>query len=189
MERKSRPPRLVVSTLLAASVAWAAALPGAARAEAGVTRTSRPVRLLRSWEENVKIGKREEPRRVQILIDYAKGQARQDSYDLRGRLLSSRTFTRGMPAPSPEEIAEAFDLVRADPGFASIFARFSVVLEGGFLLEEDAGMPCGPGTRCVHVMLLSSDRSGLIRHVVVDLAARFIPYPVYTPSVLDVAKR
>ena len=189
LNRKTRTPRLVVSTLLAASVAWIAAISPAGMAQERVTRTSRPIRLLRSWEETVKTGGRESARQVQILFDYAKGQAREDSYSLKGVLLSSRQITRNMPAPSPEEIAEAFAFVRADAGLASLFARFSVVLEGGFLLEEDSGMPCGPGSRCIHVLLLSSDRSGLIRHVVVDLGARSIPYPVYTPSALEVAKR
>jgi hypothetical protein len=32
------------------------------------------------------------------------------------------------------------------------------------------------------VLLLSSDRSGLIRRVVVDLSSRTIPYLAYTPD-------
>jgi hypothetical protein len=147
-----------------------------------VTRTSRPVRLLRSWYETVKIGGREYPRRVEVLFDYAKGLAREYSYDRNGLLRASRTMTQNMPAPSPEEIAEAFGIARRDPSLASLFARFSVVTEGGFLLQEEEGMPCGPRSRCLHVFLLSSDRSGLIRRLVVDLVTRSIPYPVYMPS-------
>ncbi len=147
-----------------------------------MTRSSRPVRLLRSWSETVKVGGREYPRRVEVLFDYAKGVARENSYDPNGVLRASRTMTRNMPAPSPEEIAEAFGLVRSDPSLASVFARFSVVTEGGFLLQEDEGMPCGPRSRCLHVFLLSSDRAGLIRRLVVDLVTRSIPYPVYMPA-------
>jgi hypothetical protein len=154
-----------------------------------VTRTSRPIRLLRSWEETVKVGGREYPRRVEVLFDYAKGVARENSYDPNGLLRASRTMTQNMPAPSPEEIAEAFGIVRSDPAFASLFARFSVVIEGGFLLQEDEGMPCGPRSRCLHVFLLSSDRSGLIRRLVVDLVTRSIPYPVYMPSAVGKHER
>jgi hypothetical protein len=171
--------------LLAGSAAWAAAAPVSGRAEGGVTRTSRPVRLLRSWEETVKVGGgREYPRRVEVVFDYANGVARENSYDSNGVLQASRTMTQNMPAPSPEEIAEAFGIARSDSALGSVFARFSVVTEGGFLLQEDEGMPCGPRSRCLHVFLLSSDRSGLIRRLVVDLVTRTIPYPVYTPPTL-----
>jgi hypothetical protein len=154
-----------------------------------VTRTSRPVRLLRSWTETVKVRGREYPRRVEVLFDYANGLARENSYDSNGVLRESRTMTQNMPAPSPEEIAEAFAIARREPSLASLFARFSVVTEGGFLLQEEEGMPCGPGTRCLHVFLLSSDRSGLIRRLVVDLVTRSIPYSVYMPSTVGSHER
>lgn len=174
-------PALLAAAAAGASAgAWALTPPVGSQAE--ITRTSRPVRLLRSWYETVKVGDREVPRRVDVLFDYAKGVARQNSYDARGILRSSRIITQSLPAPSPEEIAEAFALVRGDASLASIFARFRVVTEGGFLLQEEPGMPCGPGARCLHVFLLSSDRAGLIRRVVVDLVSRSIPYPVYMPS-------
>lgn len=178
------------AALLAISVsaAWASAA-NQASAPKGVTRTSRPVRLLRSWEETVKVDGREYPRRVRVLFDYAKGSAREESYDTRGVLRASRQISEGLPAPSPEEIAEAFDVVRTDPGLSTLFARFAVVLEGGFLLEEEPGMPCGPGSRCLHVFLLSSDRAGLIRRVVVDLVPRSIAYPLYTPAAIGSHER
>ena len=175
--------------LALASVAWGAAAADLARANGAVTRTSRPVRLLRSWEETVKVGKIEYPRRVEVLFDYGKGEARENFYDLHGALRATRTMTRNLPAPSPEEIAEAFEIVRTDPALASLFARFSVEFEGGFLLQEDPGMPCGPGRRCLHVFLLSSDRSGTIRRLVVDLVSRSIPYRVYTPSAVEAHER
>jgi len=173
---------LFAACLAAVSVAAAASDLGL---DANVTRTSRPVRLLRTWEETVKVGEREYPRRVRLVFDYGKGVAREDFYDLHGVLRGSRVIKESMPAPSPEEIAEAFEIVRRDPALASLFARFAVVTEGGFLLQEDPGMPCGPGSRCLHVFLLSSDRSGLIRRLVVDLVSRSIPYPVYTPSAIE----
>ena len=177
--------------LLAVAAAGASAgaltLPLSVESQTEVTRTSRPVRLLRSWYETIKVGGREAPRRVDVLFDYRKGVALQYSYDAKGVLRSSRTITQSLPAPSPEEIAEAFAIVRGDRSLSSIFTRFAVVTEGGFLLQEEPGMPCGPGSRCLHVFLLSSDRAGLIRRVVVDLVTRSIPYPVYMPSMSSTA--
>ena len=168
--------------VLAATVAASALGADARNAKAPVTLTSRPVRLLRSWQETIKIGDREYPRQVRVVFDYAKGEAREESYDLRGVLRSVRTFREGLPAPSAAEIAEAFAITRADASLASLFGRFSVALDGGFVLEEDAGMPCGPGSRCLHIFLLSSDHAGTIRRVVVDLVKRELAYPVYVPA-------
>jgi hypothetical protein len=150
-----------------------------------VTSTSRPVRLLRQWHETVKIKGRDFPRTVRLVFDYSRGEAREDSYDSSGILRASRRYTQNLPVPSKEEVAESYEIVRTEPALASIFSRFGVVLEGGFPYEEDAGMPCGPGARCVHVLLLSSDRAGLIRRVVVDLSSRTIPYLVYTPPMSE----
>jgi len=168
--------------VLAATVAASAFGADARNAKVPVTLTSRPVRLLRSWQETIKVGDREYPRQVRVVFDYAKGEAREESYDLRGVLRSVRTFREGLPAPSAAEIAEAFAITRADASLASLFGRFSVALDGGFVLEEDAGMPCGPGSRCLHVFLLSSDHAGTIRRVVVDLVKRELAYPVYVPA-------
>jgi hypothetical protein len=148
-----------------------------------VTRTSRPLRLLRSWEETVKLpGGKEYPRRVEVVFDYAQGVAFENSFRLDGLPLGSRTIEHGLPAPSPEEIEEAFEIVRVDPDLIRLFGRFHVVLEGGFVLEERKGQPCGPGARCLHVFLLSSDRAGLIRRVVVDLASRRLAYRLFDPD-------
>jgi hypothetical protein len=180
---KSRLLRAFPSAVVALSVCAAALAADATRKPAdSVTATSRPVRLLREWQETVKVGDREYPRQVRVVFDYARGEARQESYDARGVLRSVRKFKEGLPAPSAAEIDEAFAITRADPSLASLFGRFAVVLDGGFLLEEDAGMPCGPGSRCLHVFLLSSDRAGTIRRVVVDLVKRAVVYPVYVPS-------
>jgi hypothetical protein len=173
---------LVLGTVaLAAAVSTAARAADLAKASTNVTFTSRPVRLLRTWQETVKINGRDYPRTVRLVFDYAKGEAREESSDARGVHRATKRYTQGLPVPSKQEIEEAYEIVRTDPALASIFARFRVVLEGGFPYEEEIGMPCGPGARCVHVLLLSSDRSGLIRRVVVDLGSRTIPYLSYTP--------
>ncbi len=163
-------------------LALAALVPAAVVPAATVTRTSRPVRLLRTWEETIKAGGREFPRRVEVLFDYGQGVARENYYTLDGQLVGSKKITQNMPGPSREEIAEAFAVVRADPELDRIASRRSAVFEGGFALEEGRGERCGPGSRCLQVQLISPDRVGLIRWVVVDLVKREIVYRAYTPG-------
>ena len=185
MTRNSRVVRGLCTAALAASVARSASAASQPRRPPDpITRTSRPVRLLRTWSDTVKVEGtgREYPRTVRLVFDYGVGEAREESYDTHGILRATRRIKQNLPAPSPEEIAEAFDITRRDAGLASVFARFAVALDGGFLLEEEAGLPCGPGSRCLHVFLMSSDRAGIIRRVVVDLVRQTIAYPVYTPS-------
>jgi hypothetical protein len=161
-------------------LAGAPAAPG----ESMVTRTSRPVRLLRTWEEPVKTASGSEyTRRVELVFDYRKGVAYQNFYTTDGQRLGAKKIAQTLPSPSPEEIDEAFGMVRSEPALARLFARFHPVLEGGFVLEEGRNKPCGPGARCLHVFLLSSDRAGLIERVVVDLARQKIAYRNYVPPI------
>ena len=172
--------RVLPALFALAVLAQAVAAPG----ELVVTRTSRPVRLLRTWEEPVKTASGHEyARRVELVIDYRKGVAYENFYSVDGAQLGAKKIAQTLPAPSPEEIEEAFGMVRDEPDLARLFARFHPVLEGGFVLEEGRGKPCGPGARCLHVFLLSSDRAGLIERVVVDLARQKIAYRNYVPPI------
>jgi hypothetical protein len=171
--------RRVFPAIFALAVLAGAAPAGA---EQVVTRTSRPVRLLRTWEEPVKTASGHEfARRVDLVFDYRKGVAYQIFYSTDGLQLGRKKIAQSLPSPSPEEIEEAFEMVRSEPDMARLFARFHPVLEGGFVLEEARNKPCGPGARCLHVFLLSSDRAGLIERVVVDLARQKIAYRNYAP--------
>jgi hypothetical protein len=155
---------------------------GQARPE-DVTPTSRPLRLLRSWEETVKgTNGSEFPRRVDVVFDYDRGVAWQNFYRPDGTAIGRMSLGAGQPAPSPEEIQEAYDIVRTNPEFEKLFRRFRVVFEGGFVLLEDRGKPCGPGSRCLRVFLLSSDRAGTIRQIVVDLVKQRVAYDDFTPD-------
>jgi len=191
---RARPARMLrISALLASSLALAAPLAfsqdsgGATGARGSVppsriTRTSRPVRLLRSWEEPVKSEAGESSRRVDVIVDYATGQAWERFSSPAGEPLGRMAIAVGSPRPSPEEIAEAFQLVRRSPDLSLTFKRYpNLVLEGGFILQEPPGSPCDPQTRCLHVFLLSPDRAGLIRRVVVDLSNQRLAYRIYTP--------
>ena len=157
----------------------------AALAESRVDRTSRPVRLLRSWDETVKMPDgREYVRRVELVFDYAKGYAREWYYYGGDRRIyaGARDIKQSQPSPTPEEIAEAQGIVLADPELGRIVTRTKAVLEGGFILEEGRRGRCGPGSRCLQIQLLSSDRTGLVRWTVVDLVKREIAYPVFVPK-------
>jgi len=147
-----------------------------------VDRTSRPVRLLRSWDETVKAPNgREYVRHVELLFDYGKGIARElYSYGDDRLMYGTRDIKQSQPGPSPEEIAEAKELVLQDEELSRIVARRSAELEGGFILEEARG-PCGPRTRCLQIQILTPDRLGLLRWTVVDLVTRKVVYPVYVP--------
>jgi len=175
--------RRMVPALLTMALLAAAAPARAQLAQGEVTATSRPVRLIHSWEETVKgVGGREIPRRVEVLYDYEKGVGYENFYTLDGIQTGRLTLGPGHPSPSPVEIQEAYDVVRADPEFALLFKRFNVVFEGGFVLTEDKGKPCGPGSRCLRVFLLSSDRAGTIRQLVVDLAKQKVAYDDFLPE-------
>lgn len=176
-----------VALVLLAALAWAGAAAAAERAaKAGEHR----VRLIRSWPETPTVEGRSAPGKVEIWFDYTDGVAiHRVVLNAKGpegvdRALSSKTFAPGVgtPRPSPEEIAEAMDMVREDKEIARVIAATSAVLDGGFQIFEPAGKPCGPGSRCLEVKLMTQDRLGFIRNVVVDLTTQAIVYRAYLPA-------
>ena len=178
---------LALAVLLSPGIAAAQIGPGHSGGRGGtspaaITATSRPVRLLRTWVEPVKTASGESGRRVEVMVDYANGTAWEKFTSLSGASLGTMPISIGGPRPSPEEIDEAFDFTRQLPELAPTFRRFpNLVLEGGFILREPQGSPCGPKTRCLHVFLLSPDRAGLIRRIVVDVAHMSLAYQSYVP--------
>lgn len=186
--RGLRPRPLLTLSLLAAAAAATPAQELDSSSARGalppsrVTRTSRPVRLLRTWEEPVKTDSGDSGRRVDVIVDYGTGEAWEKYTSLSGAPLGRMEIAVGSPRPSPEEIEEAFQFARRSPELALTFKRYpNLVLEGGFILQEPAGAPCDPNTRCLHVFLLSPDRAGLIRRIVVDLSHLRLAYRTYTP--------
>jgi hypothetical protein len=137
-------------------------------------------RLLHSYMDTIKEDGRDVERRVDVVFDYTEGIAHHLIYGLDGALISDVAITANQPQPSSEEIAEAQAVLMADPELSGIVQRTGAVFEGGFVLEEAAGA-CGPRTRCLQILLLSSDRYGLVRRVVVDLTKQGIAYSNYTP--------
>ena len=143
--------------------------------------SARPaMRVIRAWEESVGPGAGAPKRRVELVFDYRQGILRRRVRDESGQLVSDRSVN-GHPRPSPEEIREAFDLVRGDRELGPLLQRSRGHLDGGFLLAEAPGAPCGPGSRCLQVFLLSESRLELIRRTVVDLVPGRIAYRDYPP--------
>jgi hypothetical protein len=146
-------------------------------------------RVLRTWSDTIKVDGRDVARRVTIVFDYTAGVAWESAYDSSGVEISRREITTNLPQPSPEEFDEAVALLRADPAIGRIMARTNARPEGGFLLEEDAGEPCGPRTRCLQILLMAENSMGLLRRVVVDLTKGAVVYASYVPKDTKVSRQ
>ena len=138
-------------------------------------------RVIRAWQDTVKTPEGEVARRVEVVFDYAQGVAFENAYDASGRRLGSVALAR-QPRPSQEEIDEAVAILRADAYVGRILSRTGGIPEGGFILEERAGQACGPRTRCLQILIVSPDRRGLLRRVVVDLTKGLVAYRAYVPG-------
>jgi hypothetical protein len=94
--------------------------------------------------------------------------------DESGRVVRRESGSGGLNVPSPEEIAQAEAIIRADPEIAALIAKASDPrVSGGFILQREAGHPCGPGSRCLQFDVLNVNheerRNTRIRFVVVDM--------------------
>jgi hypothetical protein len=179
MNRVSR-----VCLLLLAAVSSSAAF-GADEAQPATSEWKSPrVRLIRSWPEPVTVNGKTALGKVEILFDYDRGVAIEQLLAADGTVVQTNVRRKGEGAPRPttQEIQEAMDFVRADPEFARIIEHADAQLQGGFILNEPAGKPCGPGTRCLQIKLNTSDGMGFIRWAVVDLTKNVFAYRSYMPS-------
>jgi hypothetical protein len=142
------------------------------------------VRLIRSWPEPITLNGKTTLGHVEILFDYDQGVAIERLIDHEGKVVSTQVRKKGegAPRPTPEEIQEAMDFVRADQELARIIDRAQAQLHGGFILNEPVGQPCEPGTRCIEVKVVTADGMGFIRWAVVDLTKQRFAYRSYMPS-------
>ena len=136
--------RVIPAFFALALLAGAAAAPGQLVVTADVAPGAPSAHLGGARQDREWI--RDTPRRVDLVMDYRKGVAYENFFSTDGAQLGPKKIAQTPPAPSPEEIEEAFGMVRADPDLSRLFARFHPVLEGGFVLEEGRGKPCGPGS-------------------------------------------
>ena len=162
----------------------AAGLAGGAGKQEGAKAKEVRTRVVRTWLEPMTIKGEVVMGRVSYVFDYDAGAFRRLVQDAAGRTLESKAHAPGEidVRPSVEEIAEAFDRVRSEPEFARILDQTGGQLVGGFGLYEKAGLPCGPGTRCVHVQINTEDGWGLVRWAVVDLTKGAFAYRSYRPE-------
>ena len=161
--------------LAVGSSGLAGPLSALARERAAGEAEGRRERLLRAWDDTVKVNGEDVRRRVEVMFDYEAGVAHERVYDIEGRFLSSRAIVKEQPRPSTEEIAEAFGIVEAHPELGRLVSRAKAEPVGGFVLEEAKDRACGPRTRCLQLSLVSPTR-GTLRWVVVDLTRQAVVY-------------
>jgi hypothetical protein len=108
---------------------------------------------------------------VVILFDYTAGYAIRARVNTSTAALVSEERLTGRPPASPEELAEASRIVRANPDDARLLDAGNV-LEGGFVVDppkrvriESTGVP----HRIIQLQILSPDRARLERLIHVDL--------------------
>jgi hypothetical protein len=179
--------RLGLALLVTCALAGTAVAAETKAKEAAGGRT----RVLRSWPEDVTTAAgKVVPGRIDIVYDYDRGIAIWKTLDDKGVVLNAKEMApgHGVPRPTPEEIAEAKDVVRADVKLERILRATKATMEGGFLLDEPAGKACGPGSRCIQIQMVSADGYGLVRWVVVDLNKRQMAYSLYSPSAAGLKK-
>ncbi len=156
------------------SAVLVAGLAGLLAAPASAESSAPRQRVLRSWQENVKQDGREVARRVEVVFDYRRGVALERVYGADQELLFERPTAA--PAPSDEEIAEAEAMVRADAELDGLARAKALFLSGGFVLWEEAGRPCGPGSRCLQIFAFPDPPDAPLFRAVVDLVRREIVY-------------
>ncbi len=141
--------------------------------------------VLRSWLDRVKIDGRDQARFVEIVFDYELGVARRRVYDAQDVLISDEVLS-GQPRPTPDEIDEAFNTVRGDLEFDQLARSTNAVIDGGFLLREAAGKPCGPPARCLQVYMFSESGHEILQRPIVELnPSGRIVYRDYPPGGKD----
>ncbi len=165
-----------VRMLVAGAVALAAAI------GSGVASAADGVRVLRAWDEDVEIAGHATRGRVELVFDYEQGLAFEQIYDGKGQLVDRRPGPR-IPTPSREEIDDAIAVVSADPTMGAVIEAHKAYVDGGFILDESAGKPCGPRSRCLQIFAFRTDAGEVpLFRAVVDLTKDGASSIVYRDS-------
>jgi hypothetical protein len=161
---------------LSAALALAAAL------LAGTATAADGVRVLRAWDDEVEVAGRPVRGRVALVFDYEQGLAFEQIYDDKGQLVDRRPGPR-IPTPSREEIDEAIAIVTADPTMGAIIDAHKAYVDGGFILDESGGKPCGPRSRCLQIFAFRTEAGEMpLFRAVVDLTKDGASAIVYRDS-------
>jgi hypothetical protein len=105
------------------------------------------------------------------LLDHTTGQAQRLLIDPSRNLIVRRSVMRGTPSPSEEELTEALEIIRADPGHAKLLTSGGQ-LSGGFEASAPGSSPASH--RYLQFQVLSPDRKHIERIIIVDLTANTI---------------
>jgi len=171
--RLSLSARACRAAFVLAALGFAALAAPAARAQSAAA-PGPDARVLRAWSDPVKL---DDGTTVvwhhAVTFDPATGET------VRTTRLDDGTVVARVPhrplRPTADEIAEAHALILAHPEVAALArAAGAPVVDGGFLLVQPPGQPCGPGTRCVQfdvLELADPQHPARLRYVVVDLRA------------------
>lgn len=152
--------RVVAAILLAATATFTAAPVDALDG----------VQVLRAWDDTVQVADRGAVTgRIELVFDYDQGLAFEQIYDDQGELVERRPGPR-IPTPSRGEIDAAIAIVSQDPTLGAIIEAHKAYVDGGFILDEPAGRPCGPHSRCLQIFAFRTDAGEFpLFRAVVDL--------------------
>jgi hypothetical protein len=188
LSRRALSAAFLASVVFTAGVEIASTDPANPRAGRELSRGASPhemdLQVVRSWRDTVKIQGRDEPRSVEVVYDRGAGVARRRIYDAAGTLVSDVELA-DQPQPSSEEVSRAFAKVRRDPDLGNVLRVNRAVLDGGFLLRETEGEPCGPDTRCLQVFMLSESRGDLLGRSLIDARQERIVHRNLPPGRAD----
>lgn len=174
--------------MLLASCAMQAPSRSAKSAALGVNRASPNGRLhgyvtARRVSDFIMVAGKEHRRVVEYGWDYDRAQGVRKTFDDDGDLLETRQIPAANIPLTPIEVARVHALVHAQPELTSLFDKPDVVIWGdGFAYRDPNDPDCGPGTRCIHVIVAADYGDTAIDHAIVDLQNDRVVHPFYQPS-------
>lgn len=109
-----------------------------------------------------------------LIFNYSTGSATRYDLDTSTGSVIGREELQGRPQASPEERAEAFEIIRSDTDLARYLGD-SGELAGGFVVDPPDGTAADDlRHRFLQIHILSADREDILQFVTVDLTARGI---------------
>jgi len=145
-------------------------------------------RVLRSWTDNVKLDDGSRSLwTFTTTYNTDTGEYARTITDESGALVERTTQTTSLARPTDDEIEMARAVIFADPDLSELYERAdNPELSGGFVLQREAGHPCGPGSRCLQFDMFDVDvvarRVNRIRYVVVDVRDGTLVSKDFDPS-------
>jgi len=133
--------------------------------------------VVRDYVDSQKIDGADKYFRIRYVWDYQQGVALYQRFamDGAGELLESTPVPALTLEPTTAEMDYAYALVRQDPQLGPLVNRADAQFQGGFSVRDPDNSDCGPGSRCVRVIVAGgADGEVAIAHAIVDLASRRI---------------